>query len=107
MIAAATQTPAADHRTEDAERLMNFADEQLVVAAAKLAEAASDPPNGRLREADPRGIRTAFADAASAPVGMREANQRNRSYREEGRFVCGRDPTIGRAVPQARSSTTT
>ena len=32
----------ADHRTEDAERLMTFADEQIVVAAAKLAEATSD-----------------------------------------------------------------
>ncbi len=32
----------ADHRTEDAERLMSAADEQLVIAAAKLAEATSD-----------------------------------------------------------------
>ena len=32
----------ADHRTEDAEALMNEADEQLVIAAAKLAEATSD-----------------------------------------------------------------
>jgi signal transduction histidine kinase len=42
LIAAATETATADHRTEDAERLMSFADEQLVVAAAKLAEATSD-----------------------------------------------------------------
>ena len=42
LVAAETQTAAADHRTEDAERLMSFADEQLVVAAAKLAEATSD-----------------------------------------------------------------
>jgi signal transduction histidine kinase len=32
----------ADHRAEDADRMMHEADEQLVVAAAKLAEATSD-----------------------------------------------------------------
>jgi len=32
----------ADHRTEDADHLMSKADEQLVIAAAKLAEATSD-----------------------------------------------------------------
>ena len=42
LVAAETQAAVADHRTEDAERLMEFADEQLVVAAAKLAEATSD-----------------------------------------------------------------
>ena len=42
MNAAAAQMAVADHRTDDAERLMTFADEQLVVAAAKLAEATSD-----------------------------------------------------------------
>jgi len=42
LVAAETQSAAADHRSEDAERLMNFADAQLVVAAAKLAEATSD-----------------------------------------------------------------
>src|SRR5881394_1784374 len=39
---ASPQMAVADHRTDDAERLMTFADEQLVVAAAKLAEATSD-----------------------------------------------------------------
>jgi signal transduction histidine kinase len=42
LLAAETQSAAAEHQTEEAERLMSFADEQLVVAAAKLAEATSD-----------------------------------------------------------------
>jgi signal transduction histidine kinase len=40
--AAESQRAAADHKTEDAERLMTFADDQLATAAAKLAEATSD-----------------------------------------------------------------
>lgn len=40
--AASSQEAAADHKVEDAERLMSFADEQLTTAAAKLAEATSD-----------------------------------------------------------------
>ncbi|HEV2593556.1 MAG TPA: hypothetical protein VGU02_16860 [Gaiellaceae bacterium] len=40
--AAAAQMAVADHKTDDAERLMSFADEQLEVAAEKLAEATSD-----------------------------------------------------------------
>jgi hypothetical protein len=42
LTAAASRSAAADHQTEDAERLMAFADEQFVVTAAKLAEARSD-----------------------------------------------------------------
>ena len=40
--AAAAQEAAAEHKTEDAERLKSFADDQLITAAAKLAEATSD-----------------------------------------------------------------
>jgi len=42
LLAASAHMALADHRTEDAEHLMNEADEQLVIAAAKLAEATSD-----------------------------------------------------------------
>jgi signal transduction histidine kinase len=42
LLAASAHMALADHRTEDAEALMNEADEQLVIAAAKLAEATSD-----------------------------------------------------------------
>jgi signal transduction histidine kinase len=42
LLAASAHMALADHRAEDADRLMHEADEQLVVAAAKLAEATSD-----------------------------------------------------------------
>ena len=42
LLEASAHRALADHRAEDAEQLMHKADEQLVVAAAKLAEATSD-----------------------------------------------------------------
>jgi signal transduction histidine kinase len=42
LLAASARMALADHRTEDADHLMNEADKQLVIAAAKLAEATSD-----------------------------------------------------------------